>query len=338
MAEPVAEEFPREEVQHQASSPEVTDADADAATDCVESLPINTQSLTPSAASAMDPTSISVETEVTNQAPEATGNETPSTGPPTLLSLKDDAENQGSSNTSNPSSEEKVTEPQNSVLGRLTVEQLLDYVKKQNAKVKKLKLENDEIRSQLSTVAATEPQPSGDGFWREIHNRPEWQRQLARGVLAHLLYSFQIPKNLLTQLRRAFLHWHRLSTELHTSVLKKQLTEASETQTQLEQRVSKLKTLLSRMHQSNQKNVEDTVLARKNQLEIALEYQQRMTQEEAEKQALEEQLRCLAFESALHSDMEFMIEKAAQQIASQVSYRPLPHFPPSVFSFRFTEK
>jgi hypothetical protein len=215
-------------------------------------------------------------------------------------------------------SEEKGTEPQNSVLGRLTVEQLLDYVKKQNAKVKKLKLENDEIQSQLGAATASAPHPTGDGFWRDIHCRPEWQRQLARGVLAHLLHSFQRPKNLLTQLRRAFLHWHRLTAELHTSALTKQLTEASETQTQLEQRVSKLKTLLARMHQSNQKNVEDTVLARKNQLEIALEYQQRMTQEEAERQALEEQLRCLAFESALHSDMEFMIEKAAQQIASQV--------------------
>lgn len=72
------------------------------------------------------------------------------------------------------------------------------------------------------------------------------------------------------------------------------------------------------MHQSNQKNAEDSVLARKNQLDIALEFQQRITQEEIEKQALEEQLRCLAFESALHSDLEYMIERAAQQIATQV--------------------
>ena len=74
------------------------------------------------------------------------------------------------------------------------------------------------------------------------------------------------------------------------------------------------------MHQSNQKNVEDTVLARKNQLNIAMEFQQRITQEEIEKQALEEQLRCLTFESALHSNLEYMIEKAAQQITTQVFF------------------
>jgi hypothetical protein len=219
--------------------------------------------------------------------------------------------------------EEKQTEPQNTAVGRLTVEQLLDYVKKQNAKVKKLKLENDEFRSQLESVAP-QPQTTGDGFWRDITSRPEWQQRLAHGAVSYFLQSLQKPKELSTQLRRAFLHWHRLVAEFDSIELQKKLLDASETQCQLEQRVTKLKTLLSRMHQSNQKNAEDTVLARKNQLEIALEYQQRMTQEEAEKQALEEQLRCLAFESALHSDMELVIEKAAQQLASQVpSLSPL---------------
>lgn len=204
----------------------------------------------------------------------------------------------------------------NSIVSRLTVDQLLDYVKKQNAKVKKLKMENDEFRSQLE-IRSPELH-SGQGFWRDIHNRPVWQKQLAQGVLHYFLQSISRPRSSLSQLRQAFLHWCRLSAEIKSAELVTKVMEASETRAQLEQRVVKLKTLLAKMHQSNQKNVEDTVLARKNQLEIALEYQQRMTQEEAEKQALEEQLRCLAFESALHSDMEFVIEKAAQQIAAKV--------------------
>jgi hypothetical protein len=222
--------------------------------------------------------------------------------------------------------EEQLSETQNTAASRLTVEQLLDYVKKQNAKVKKLKLENDEIRSQLES-AAPQAHTTGDGFWREIGSRPEWQQRLAHGAVSYLLQSLQKPNESFNQLRRAFLHWHRLVAELDSIQVKKKLSEAFESQSQLEQRVSKLKTLLARMHQSNQKNVEDTVLARKNQLEIALEYQQRMTLEEAEKQALEEQLRCLAFESALHSDMELVIEKAAQQLASQVRLHPPRPFP-----------
>lgn len=207
---------------------------------------------------------------------------------------------------------------QNSVVSRLTVDQLLEYVKKQNAKVKKLKLENDEFRSQLEN--RTSESQSNQGFWRDIRCRPVWQQQLARGVLHYLFQSILRPKNFLIQLRRAFLQWHRACFEIKISQLEMKISDASETKSQLEQRVAKLKTLLAKMHQSNQKNVEDTVIARKNQLEIALEYQQRMTQEEAEKQALEEQLRCLAFESALHSDMEFAIEKAAQQIAEKALF------------------
>jgi hypothetical protein len=84
-------------------------------------------------------------------------------------------------------------------------------------------------------------------------------------------------------------------------------------------RVAKLKSLLARIHQSNQqRNADDSHQVMKGHLEMNQELRDRVNKEEAEKHALEEQLRCMAFESAFQTDMELIIEKAAQQIVSQV--------------------
>lgn len=91
----------------------------------------------------------------------------------------------------------------------------------------------------------------------------------------------------------------------------------------LSNRVAKLKSLLARMHQSNQKSQEYSVSARQGQLEAAQELRQRVDKEEAQNRALAEQLRCLSFESAFHTDIELAIEKAAQTIAAQVCVKSL---------------
>ena len=82
--------------------------------------------------------------------------------------------------------------------------------------------------------------------------------------------------------------------------------------------MTKLKSLLARMHQSSQRAQVDSVSARKGHMEATEELRLRVDKEEAENRALAQQLRCLSFESAFHSDVELAIERAAQSIASQV--------------------
>lgn len=72
------------------------------------------------------------------------------------------------------------------------------------------------------------------------------------------------------------------------------------------------------MHQSNQRTQEDTQSLRKGQQEAAQELRVRAEREAEENRVLAEQLRCLSFESAFHTDVELAIEKAAQSIAAQV--------------------
>ena len=63
--------------------------------------------------------------------------------------------------------------------------------------------------------------------------------------------------------------------------------------------------LLAKVHQSKQKNLQNSISTRL----------QEQTQKEEEARALEDKMRYLTFENSLQNDMEIAIEKAANQLS-----------------------
>ena len=82
-------------------------------------------------------------------------------------------------------------------------------------------------------------------------------------------------------------------------------------------RVVKLKGLLSRTYQANQKSLEDSNTMKRAQMETAQELRNHKVREENERKSLEEDLRRQAIESAFQYDMEMIIQRAAEDVISQ---------------------
>ena len=199
-------------------------------------------------------------------------------------------------------------------MDKLSSDQLRDYIKKQHIKIKRLEGEITSLKSQPLSSNQTDHTL----YWDLITRQSTWQQQLASAGISYLLSGLS---KLRTQaghsaiLRQALYLWRINVSLIRENGLNTELEESKKTIGHLEQRTVKLKSLLARMRQSHQRSAEDSVSARR---EAAEELRQRACKEEAERQQLEEQLRCLSFESAFHADMEQAIEKAAQLIASQV--------------------
>jgi hypothetical protein len=144
-------------------------------------------------------------------------------------------------------------------LSKLTAEQLLDYVKKQNIKMKKLKSENEAL--QKTTLAlngtindlkskAIETGPSladssvVDGssynlFWDLIDRRPPWQQKLAKLSLVSMvgnLTKLSPATGASSSVRRAFHKWVLAAHSIKTESVQASLEESKKANGLLEQR------------------------------------------------------------------------------------------------------
>lgn len=230
--------------------------------------------------------------------------------------------------------EEKVS------LTSLSSEQLIDYIKHQKVKISKLTTEKDSLKAQLDIkqrelqegnilvpndsavslpVTITSNERPDLVFWGLIDRQPEWQKKIARSAISSMIialrdYFYRLHPAI--TLHGAYDKWKSYATQkrLHQSTVS--LEEAHKVNMGLEQRVVKLKSLLSRTYQANQRTIEDTDSMKRAQQEVVEELRNLKLREEDEKRTLEESLRQQSVESAFHYDMELIIQRAADGVIS----------------------
>lgn len=158
---------------------------------------------------------------------------------------------------SKPKVEEKVQT--SGGLAKLTAEQLLEYVKKQNVKMKKLKSENDGLqktiaelnstieemksrptpKTEATSVVASTDASSYDLFWELIERRPSWQQNLAKVSLQYLVDNVSKLNPLIsnsTAVRHAFSKWMLVCQGAKTASVEARLEETKKNNSFLEQR------------------------------------------------------------------------------------------------------
>lgn len=225
-------------------------------------------------------------------------------------------------------------------LSKLTREQLLEYIKKQNAKVKKLQHEKETLHNEVSMLqkkivedsAAHDEdkyvmQPSPNDISPSMLGKVSFQQKTAAFALAHL---FAPPASVSTTrvlFVRAFYMWKSVSDLSRKKAKDVELEELRKANIALEQkyrilfftipnthRTSKLKSLLARLQQSNQRSSEDTESLKRIQQEVAAQYEQYKIKEQSEKETLQDTIRYLSLQSALQSDVDTVIEQALQRL------------------------
>jgi hypothetical protein len=154
-------------------------------------------------------------------------------------------------------------------------------------------------------------------FWDLLSHQPPLQQSLARvsvGSLVHRLDAARTGR-FTSAVRGAFDRWVRAAgaaTGTQASARADELTAANAA---LELRVTKLKTLLARMHQASQRHSEESTAVKRVQKEAAREIQSVKSKDLSEKRVLELQLRSLEIDAAFKEDVEISIQRAAQAMA-----------------------
>ena len=202
----------------------------------------------------------------------------------------------------------------------LTREQLLEFIKKLKAKMKRMEKEHDqyilaaaqqsreavERRVSPGEVVSQSPHSPAPAclFWEMIQHETLQVQRLAKLALRRLLNkSFSEEVNS-EKVGAAFGRWK-------ANILHAKLDEAVRNVTTLEQRCAKLKGLLSRTHQASKQQAEDTNAFKRAQRETS----QELRTHAQEKLALIEEVRARDIEFAFHQDLELFIQKAAEGVA-----------------------
>jgi hypothetical protein len=237
------------------------------------------------------------------------------------------------------------------VTNNLSKEQLLDYVKKQKLKLKKLekdietlKKENDSlVQAQKQNVAST----SNDGssasggsskeaidpmlFWPMIMRQSPYVQSLAKCALNSfvsactntIMASNDANKNKVCiggphrSLRNGFRKWKIAAMEMRADAAKQAVESLESKYAQSEQKIAKLKVLLSKVNQANQRNMENTNAYKKAGEDVQMELYALKQKENSEKQSLMEALRVQSMESAFQYDTELTIQRAAEAMIHQ---------------------
>jgi predicted nucleic acid-binding Zn-ribbon protein len=237
------------------------------------------------------------------------------------------------------------------VTNNLSKEQLLDYVKKQKLKLKKLekdietlKKENDSlVQAQKQNVAST----SNDGssasggsskeaidpmlFWPMIMRQSPYVQSLAKCALNSfvsactntIMASNDANKNKVCiggphrSLRNGFRKWKIAAMEMRADAAKQAVESLESKYAQSEQKIAKLKVLLSKVNQANQRNMENTNAYKKAGEDVQMELYALKQKENSEKQSLMEALRVQSMESAFQYDTELTIQRAAEAMIYQ---------------------
>lgn len=143
-------------------------------------------------------------------------------------------------------------------LAKLTAEQLLDYVKKQNLKMKKLKGENEaqlktisdltttisdlKLKSKVDVSLTDSSVVDGNGynlFWDLIDRRPLWQQKLAKLSLLSMVCNLSKINPMLgksSSVRRSFQKWALYTQNSKIGSIQSNLDESKKANSLLEQR------------------------------------------------------------------------------------------------------
>lgn len=230
----------------------------------------------------------------------------------------------------------------------LTPEQLLEYIKKQKTKIKKLEKEKETLVAKhaeeiaaatiRATIATTETAESQNGdtkvatisstasslssnngalFWGMLEKEPppSFPRKLAKAALSMLLNTIiksNKGKQFQPSRRSLFDQWRFYTLEKRVESAVRHATEAKTNMQILEQKTVKLKALLARTHQANKRFEEDTTSFKRAQKDAAQQLKAIKERDEEQRMALLETVRVRTIESAFQQDMELAIQRAAE--------------------------
>lgn len=219
----------------------------------------------------------------------------------------------------------------------LSNEQLLEYIKKQKAKIKKLEKDKETLgkinveqeqqiiaataaaaAAAVSTAGTTSPSHSSSDnpslFWGLIDRESSFKQKLAKIALNSFVATIEkssLGKKYVPSRRSLFDHWKEHTYFMKMTAIATELLESSKSYLALEQKTAKLKALLARTHQSNQRFQEDTTSFKKIQKDAELQLKSLKERDESEREALLETVRARTIETAFQYDMELAIQRAA---------------------------
>lgn len=212
-----------------------------------------------------------------------------------------------------------MEETPGSNLSRIPPEQLVEFIKRQKLKIKKLEEENIKLETKLTAALATTPATVNVSaisspqepilFWELISRDSKFHQNLAKAAVTSLMMPFLrriSPKS-------CFMTWKSFNHNYKFIECEQKLEESVKNCSELEKRCLKLKGLLSRTHQANKQQAEDTNAIKRTQWEKT----QELRNQAQEKLALIEEVRARDIESAFHQDLEIYIQKAAEGVVSQ---------------------
>jgi hypothetical protein len=142
----------------------------------------------------------------------------------------------------------------------LSTDQLLNYIKKQKAKIKQLEIENEELlktNQKFSTLTIPDNNDESKLFWRTvIQDTNSFKSRVGRSVMSNFIHilSKKLKGKNDHDLKTSFLIWKTSTIEKRAAAAVAAAEEAKENLQQSEQRITKLKALLARTHQSKQVN------------------------------------------------------------------------------------
>jgi len=188
-------------------------------------------------------------------------------------------------------------------------EQLMEYIKKQKLKIKRLETENESLKA--ATVAAPAATVGG-GPWANIASEPRSRQQLAKCAMKFFLGSVGKTRSGQTagDRRSAFEHWKYCTLLRRSEALAKDLAQSQAATASMEQRIAKLKALLARTHQANQRNLEEFDNLRKAQKEAEGELKATEMKANAELTSLREVVRATSITTAFQYDIDILIQNA----------------------------
>lgn len=194
---------------------------------------------------------------------------------------------------------------------KASAEQLLEYIKKQKLKIKRLQTENEA----LVKVKVAEEDGSNDGG-----NVERLCQQKNKAAVANMLnlarYLSQLCKSATpNSIQSAFSHWKVLNSLSRLEAVSKEMETAKAASTAMEQRIAKLKALLARTHQANQRNLEEFDNLKKAQKNAEGELKNAEIKTNAELNSLKEVVRASSITSAFQYDIDILIQNAGRVLS-----------------------
>ena len=125
---------------------------------------------------------------------------------------------------------------------------------------------------------------------------------------------------ILNSSRKAFDNWKNYTLTARLTKLTNDLKESTKNNGQMEQRIVKLKALLARTHQANQRNLEEFDNMKKAKLSKEDELKLNEMKANAELNSLREAVRANSITSAFQYDIDILIQNAGDYLFTYLFY------------------